>query len=172
MDLFKLSLLLFYVLSIAMLPSSFAQDSSQDYVDAHNKARAKVGVGPVQWDEKVANFARQYGNKHINDCEAVHSHGPFGENISYGFPDLSGTATVQEWVDEKQFYDLSTNTCAPYRVCGHYTQVVWRNSVRIGCAKVICTNNRGTLIICNYDPPGNIPGERPFSTDPLIRIAK
>ncbi|XP_022972505.1 pathogenesis-related protein PRB1-3-like [Cucurbita maxima] len=172
MDLFKLSLLLFYVQSFAMLPSFLAQDSPQDYVDEHNKARAEVGVGPVQWDESVANFARQYANERINDCKLKHSDGSFGENISYGFPDLSGTAAVQDWVKEKQFYDPHTNTCAPHALCGHYTQVVWRNSVRIGCAKVICTNNLGTFITCNYDPPGNIPGERPYSTDPLIRIAK
>ncbi|XP_022952868.1 pathogenesis-related protein 1-like [Cucurbita moschata] len=163
MDLFKLSLSIFYVvLSFAMFRSSLAQDSPQDFVNAHNAARAQVGVGPVQWDERVASFARQYANQRINDCRLVHSGGPYGENIAWGSPDLSGTNAVRMWVDEKQFYNPSANTCAAGRVCGHYTQVVWRNSVRIGCAKVRCTNNRGTFIICNYDPRGNIIGQRPF----------
>ncbi|XP_022952679.1 pathogenesis-related protein 1-like [Cucurbita moschata] len=171
MDVFKLSLL-FYVLSFAMLPSSLAQDSPQDFVNGHNAARAQVGVGPVRWDESVANFARQFANQRINDCQLMHSGGPFGENIAKHSSDMSGTDAVQMWVDEKPFYNPRTNTCAAGKVCGHYTQVVWRNSVRIGCAKVRCTNNRGTFITCNYDPPGNISSERPFSTDPLIKIAK
>ncbi|XP_022972506.1 pathogenesis-related protein PR-1 type-like [Cucurbita maxima] len=163
MDLFKLSLSLFYVvLSFAMFHSSLAQDSPQDFVNAHNAARAQVGVGPIRWDERVASFARQYANQRINDCRLVHSGGPYGENIAWGSPDLSGTNAVRMWVDEKQFYNPSTNTCAAGKVCGHYTQVVWRNSVRIGCAKVRCTNNRGTFITCNYDPPGNVVGQRPF----------
>ncbi|XP_011658861.1 basic form of pathogenesis-related protein 1 [Cucumis sativus] len=164
MDVLKLSLSLslFCVLTFFMLPSSLAQDSPQDFLDAHNTARAQDGVEPVQWDETVASFALQYANQRINDCSLVHSGGPYGENIAWGMPDLSGTAAVEMWVNEKEFYDYGSNTCAASRVCGHYTQVVWRNSVRIGCAKVICTNNGGTFITCNYDPPGNFVGQRPY----------
>ncbi|KAA0031384.1 hypothetical protein IC582_000160 [Cucumis melo] len=164
MDVLKLSLSLslFCVLTFIMLPSSLAQDSPRDFVNAHNAARAQVGVGPVHWDERVASFARQYANQRINDCRLVHSGGPYGENIAWGMPDLSGTAAVQMWVNEKQFYNYGSNTCAAGKVCGHYTQVVWRNSVRIGCAKVRCTNNRGTFIICNYEPRGNIIGQKPY----------
>ncbi|KAK2998900.1 hypothetical protein RJ639_023346, partial [Escallonia herrerae] len=40
------------------------------------------------------------------------------------------------------------------QMCGHYTQVVWRNSVRLGCARVQ-SNSGWWFIACNYDPPGN-----------------
>ncbi|XP_022148794.1 pathogenesis-related protein PR-1 type-like [Momordica charantia] len=162
MDLLKLSLSLFCVLTFTTIPSSLAQHAPHDFVNAHNAARAQVGVGPVHWDERVANFARQYANQRINDCQLVHSGGPYGENIagSTGHG-LSGTDAVRLWVDEKQFYNHTANSCAPGKVCGHYTQVVWRNSVRIGCAKVRCRNG-GTFITCNYDPPGNFAGQRPY----------
>ncbi|XP_022988980.1 pathogenesis-related protein PRB1-3-like [Cucurbita maxima] len=162
MDLFKLSLSLFCVASVAMLPSTLAQDTPQDFVNAHNAARALVGVGPVQWDATVASYAQQYANLRINDCQLIHSGGPYGENIAWGSSNLSGTAAVQLWVAEKQYYNYNTNSCAAGKVCGHYTQVVWRNSVRIGCAKVICANNAGTFITCNYDPRGNIIGQMPY----------
>ncbi|KDP37597.1 hypothetical protein JCGZ_06940 [Jatropha curcas] len=137
-----------------------AQDSPKDYVNAHNTARAAVGVGPVTWDNTVAAYARNYANQHMGDCRLVHSAGPYGENLAWSSSDLSGIDAVKLWVDEKAFYDYNSSSCAAGKVCGHYTQVVWRNSVRIGCAKGKC-NNGGTFITCNYDPPGNIVGQRP-----------
>uniref|UniRef100_A0A6N2LW90 SCP domain-containing protein n=1 Tax=Salix viminalis TaxID=40686 RepID=A0A6N2LW90_SALVM len=68
-----------------------------------------------------------------------------------GSGDLSGSAAVKLWVDEKPKYDYNSNTCVGGE-CRHYTQVVWRKSVRLGCAKARC-NNGGTIISCNYDPP-------------------
>ena len=144
-------------------PSSLAQDSPQDFVGVHNVARAQVGVGPIEWDKTVVSFAQQYANQRFNDCRLVHSGGPYGENIAWGSPDLSAKDAVQLWVDEKPFYNYETNTCAAGELCGHYTQVVWRKSVRIGCAKVRCTDNiGGTFIICNYEPPGNFLYQRPY----------
>ncbi|KDO37905.1 hypothetical protein CISIN_1g039461mg, partial [Citrus sinensis] len=75
--------------------------------------------------------------------------------------DLTGTAAVKLWVDERPKYNYNSNTCVGGE-CRHYTQVVWRNSVRLGCARVKCNNNRGTFVICSYDPPGNVAGKRPY----------
>ena len=156
---FSLALACFMVLAL-VLPSH-AQNSPQDFLNAHNTARAAVGVGPMTWDNTVAAYAQNYANQRIRDCKLVHSGGRYGENIAWGSADLSGTAAVRMWVDEKANYDYASNTCAPGKVCGHYTQVVWRNSVRLGCAKVRC-NNGGTFIGCNYDPPGNFNGQKPY----------
>ncbi|PON86806.1 Cysteine-rich secretory protein, allergen V5/Tpx-1-related [Trema orientale] len=143
------------MLGLAILQTSRAQNSPNDYVDAHNSARAQVGVGPLSWNDTVASYARQYANQRINDCRLVHSGGPYGENLAWSSGDLSGT-------DAKAYYNYSSNSCAAGKVCGHYTQVVWRNSVRLGCAKVRCNNNTGTFITCNYDPPGNLTRQRPY----------
>jgi hypothetical protein len=42
--------------------------------------------------------------------------------------------------------------------------IIWANSTRVGCASVACYENAGggTFITCNYDPPGNKPGEWPY----------
>ncbi|XP_062082713.1 pathogenesis-related protein 1C-like [Humulus lupulus] len=141
---------------------AIAQNSNQDYLNAHNSARAEVGVGPLSWDDSVASYAQQYANQRMDDCNLVHSGGPYGENIAWSSANLSGVDAVKMWVGEKDNYDYNSNTCAAGQVCGHYTQVVWQNSVRVGCAKVQCNNGKGTFIGCNYDPPGNVNGRRPY----------
>lgn len=140
-----------------------AQDSAWDFVTAHNKARAEVGVGPMWWDESVAAYARNYANTRRGDCALIHSQGKFGENIAMSTGDFSGTSAVAMWVSEKSIYDYNSNTCLGGNqwACLHYTQVVWRDSTRLGCAKVRCSSG-GTFIICSYDPPGNYEGRRPF----------
>ncbi|KAK3206732.1 hypothetical protein Dsin_020778 [Dipteronia sinensis] len=158
MSLCKISLVLFFI----VMGMAHAQDSPQDYLNAHNAARSQVGVGPVTWDIQIAAYARNYANQHSSDCRLVHSSGsPYGENLAGSTGDLSGTRAVQLWVNEKADYNYNSNSCAPNKVCGHYTQVVWRNSVRIGCAKVKCSTG-GTFITCNYAPPGNFIGQKPY----------
>ncbi|KAF3455764.1 hypothetical protein FNV43_RR00406 [Rhamnella rubrinervis] len=158
----KLSLaLIISILGLCLLlQASLAQNSQKDYLSAHNAARAAVGVGPLVWDDRVAAFAQEYAKRHIGDCNMVHSGGPYGENLAKSTGDLSGTAAVNLWVGEKRNFNYMSNSCVGGE-CRHYTQVVWRNSARVGCAKVRC-NNGGTLIGCNYDPRGNIIGQLPY----------
>nr|ADD97801.1 pathogenesis-related protein 1 [Musa ABB Group] len=142
--------------------STLAQNSPQDFVSPHNAARAAVGVGPVSWDSTVAAYAQNYANQRKADCQLVHSGGPYGENIFSGSGrDYTAADAVNAWVSEKQDYDYNSNKCAPNKVCGHYTQVVWRSSTAIGCGRVRC-NNGGIFITCNYKPPGNYAGQRPY----------
>jgi len=155
------SLLCFLGLLLIIGHVAHAQDSQADYVNAHNEARSEVGVQNIVWDNTVASFAQDYANQHKGDCQLIHSGGRYGENLAASTGDLSGSDAVKLWVNEKADYDYNSNTCASGKVCGHYTQVVWRNSQRLGCAKVKCDNG-GTFITCNYDPPGNYVGEKPY----------
>ncbi|MEM6522020.1 MAG: CAP domain-containing protein, partial [Cyanobacteria bacterium P01_C01_bin.70] len=40
---------------------------------------------------------------------------------------------VAAWVAEKADYDYASNSCASGKVCGHYTQIVWRETTAVGC---------------------------------------
>ncbi|WOL13385.1 pathogenesis-related protein PRB1-3-like [Canna indica] len=126
-------------------------------------ARASVGVAPIALDDTVAAYASDCANQRAADCSLVDSGGAYGENISGGSMggDWTASDAVSSWVSEQQYYDYNSNTCADGHVCGHYTQVVWANSVKLGCARVVC-NNGGVFITCNYDPPGNFVGDRPY----------
>ncbi|PWA54514.1 pathogenesis-related protein 1 [Artemisia annua] len=155
----NISLVLAIIMAISHL--SFAQNLPQDYINAHNAARQEVGVGPMVWDENVASFAQNYANQRQADCQLVHSQDrQYGENIAWG-TELTGASAVELWVREKADYDYNSNTCAPGKQCGHYTQVVWRKSVRLGCARVQC-NSGAWFVTCNYDPAGNFNGEKPY----------
>ncbi|KEH37178.1 hypothetical protein MtrunA17_Chr2g0295371 [Medicago truncatula] len=155
------------ILLATLTQISYAQNSPQDYLKIHNKARSDVGVGPISWDAKVASYAETYVNKLKANCKMVHSKGPYGENLAWSSGDMTGTAAVTMWIGEKKYYNYNSNSCAVGYQCGHYTQVVWRDSVRVGCAKVKCNDGRSTIISCNYDPPGNYIGQRPFDISPF-----
>ena len=54
------SLALACLLALAFVLPSHAQNSPQDFLNAHNTARAAVGVGPMTWDNTVAAYAQNY----------------------------------------------------------------------------------------------------------------
>ncbi|TVU40962.1 hypothetical protein EJB05_14448, partial [Eragrostis curvula] len=131
-----------------------AQNSPQDYLDQHNTARSEVGVDPVSWDDTVAAYAQSYASQRQGDCALVHS---WRANLFWG-----SAGADWSWVSEKQFYDHDSNSCLEGQTCGHHTQVVWRDTTAIGCARVVCDNDGGVFIICSYNPPGNFVGEIPY----------
>ncbi|XP_010943479.1 pathogenesis-related protein PRB1-3-like [Elaeis guineensis] len=158
----NLPLVFAIAVSLAMIHTTIAQNSPDDFVSPHNSARAAVGVGPVSWNDSVAAYAQAYANQRSGDCQLVHSDGSYGENLFGGSgADYTAADAVNLWVSEKQYYDYDSNTCADGQACGHYTQVVWRDSTNIGCARVVCDNG-GIFITCNYYPPGNFVGQRPY----------
>ncbi|PKI60980.1 hypothetical protein CRG98_018610 [Punica granatum] len=109
-----------------------------------------------------AQYARGFAAKRALDCKMLHSYGPYGENIFWGEKDVwTPTQVVESWVSEDKYYDKTNNVCAPGQMCGHYTQVAWLDTTKVGCAIVTCLNG-GSYAICNYDPPGNYVNESPF----------
>ncbi|KAK9070682.1 hypothetical protein SSX86_011084 [Deinandra increscens subsp. villosa] len=159
----KLSFSLICFLTLAIFYTTHAQNSQQDYLNAHNTARSQVGVGNMVWNATVAAYAQNYANQRAAYCNLVNSGGPYGENLATGGSTFTGTAAVNLWVGEKTYYDYPTNACASGHVCGHYTQVVWANSDQLGCARVQCTNISGWwFVICSYHPAGNIAGQSPY----------
>ncbi|XP_043710090.1 pathogenesis-related protein 1A-like [Telopea speciosissima] len=140
------------------------QNFGKEMVDQHNVVRKSLGLGPLTWNETVAGYAQRYADQRSGDCQLVHSQGPYGENLYWasGSAELeTAAAAVKAWVDEKSDYDYATNTCVNGKMCGHYTQVVWKNSQQLGCASVKCSDN-AYLSVCSYYPPGNYIGERPY----------
>lgn len=154
--------ILFFIALTSLQGPCLGQNSPQDYVTTHNAARAEVGVGPMVWDEKVAAYARSYVDQRTGDCNLVHSNtSSYGENLAEGSGDfMTGREAVELWVKEKPNYNYGSNSCVGGE-CLHYTQVVWRNSARLGCARARCDNG-WWFVSCNYDPPGNFIGERPY----------
>lgn len=138
---------------------------------AHNAARAAVMPVPttplpeLTWSTTVAAAAQAWADK----CSFKHSGNGYGENIYADTGQGDAQAVVADWVSEKANYNYSANTCS--KICGHYTQVVWRNSLRLGCAVKQCTTGspfgsfnggKWNFWVCDYDPAGNFSGQRPY----------
>jgi uncharacterized protein YkwD len=135
---------------------------------AHNQFRASVSpaaspaIPPLVWSSDVASVAQVWANR----CSFNHSGGAYGENIYATSGSAKPSDVVADWASEVADYDYATNGCKG--TCGHYTQVVWRGSQRLGCGVANCTTGSPfgsggwQLWVCNYDPPGNYVGEKPY----------
>jgi pathogenesis-related protein 1 len=138
---------------------------------AHNQARAALGLDPLTWDPDLAAIAQAWVEQCI-DNEAplgLIDHNPdrsatypeyVGENIYGTSGPAEGTEAVQLWLDEESSYDYDSNTCSA--ACGHYTQIVWSTTTKLGCAVHNCPAlGFGNTVICDYAPGGN-DGGRPY----------
>ena len=139
----------------------------------HNQVRQMVQTATplpaMQWDPALAQTAAAWVAmcRDIDAPMGLIDHNPgrstghpyyVGENV-FG---AGGGATAQQavnlWAAEKANYNYDTGACNG--VCGHYTQIVWRTSVKLGCAKGTCPGlTYGTSIVCDYGPGGNSGGK-------------
>ncbi len=143
--------------------------------DAHNRLRAMVDTATplpdLVWDTQLAADSQAW-SEHLaaTGCGLTHSMGDYGENLYW---QSGGTVTaesvVTSWYDEISCYTfgsfMSTDVCDMACTdamnasgCGHYTQVVWRNTQRVGCGVATCTSG-AEIWTCRYDPAGNWIGE-------------
>ncbi|XP_040839223.1 peptidase inhibitor 16 isoform X3 [Ochotona curzoniae] len=168
-----LSPLLLLLLLAAMDPSrALSADERRVLVELHNLYRAQVSPSAsdmlqMRWDEELAAFAKAYAQK----CVWGHNkeRGRRGENL-FAITDevMDVPLAMEEWYQEHAYYNLSAATCAQGQVCGHYTQVVWAKTERIGCGTHFCEKLEGVketniqILVCNYEPPGNVKGKRPY----------
>ena len=139
--------------------------------ELHNQARATVNpapataVPPLAWSTTVAAAAQLVANS----CMFSHSGNGYGENIyASAGSGVTPSVVVKSWTMEASNYNYAANTCMSGKTCGHYTQVVWRGSQRLGCAQKTCTTGSPfpgfptwDFWVCDYDPPGNS-GGRPY----------
>jgi len=121
---------------------------------------------PLMWDFQLEQYARWWASQRKADCKLEHSFPEndfkLGENIFWGSgSDWTPSDAVRVWADEEKYYTYATNSCVPGQMCGHYTQIVWKSTRRIGCARVVCDDG-DVFMTCNYDPVGNYVGERPY----------
>lgn len=141
---------------------------------AHNRWRQQAGVPEVQWSAALAANAQSWAdNLKQQSCRMRHSavRGT-GENLYWASPirystgavapqPVTPTQVTNAWGGEEKFFDYATNTCAAGQMCGHYTQVMWRTTTQIGCARAVCSDH-SQVWVCHYTPPGNWRGQKPF----------
>ncbi|MCU0450718.1 MAG: CAP family protein [Bernardetiaceae bacterium] len=184
----KIHLALVLVVSVCLLPGSAGRwvapprpqalaltpAQVEALVAAHNRYRAEVNVPALVWDPALARYAQTWalhlaaqGGK-LAHRQGKHRQKDYGENL-YMFwstgpaPSADGQPAVAAWGEEKQYFQARQpfgQACQGGK-CGHYTQLVWHSTRRVGCAAARYAKNNGTGVVwvCNYDPPGNWIGE-------------
>uniref|UniRef100_A0A3Q2XHR6 SCP domain-containing protein n=1 Tax=Hippocampus comes TaxID=109280 RepID=A0A3Q2XHR6_HIPCM len=120
----------------------------------------------IKWDPMLKLVAEGYAAKciwnHNPDLEDT------GENLFAGTGPLDLRVALEKWFLEHLYYDFHNNSCNDDKMCGHYTQMVWSDTHRVGCAAHLCNNMEGlawekiSFLVCNYYPAGNYEEERPY----------
>ncbi|XP_037000614.2 GLIPR1-like protein 1 [Artibeus jamaicensis] len=159
------------------VPSINDESFIEQCVAAHNEMRGQVqppaaDMKYMTWDEGLAKTAKAWANK----CKFIHNgcmsksykcHPTFefiGENIWIGsLSTFTPKSVIASWYSENKFYNYSSLQCS--KVCGHYTQVVWANSYKVGCAITLCPNlgkAEISIFVCDYGPGGNYMKTLPY----------
>ena len=135
---------------------------SQGMLAAHNKVRRRVGVPPLTWSDHLASIARDWAESVLRNGKFRHRpNNKYGENMFEIIGSRASPAqVVDDWASEAKDYDPVKNTCRAGAVCGHYTQLVWGRTKRVGCG--VARGGGREVWVCDYDPPGNVVGQRPF----------
>ncbi len=133
---------------------------AREAVAAHNLVRSKIGIPPLVWSDQIAGWAQDWANTLLSSGELAHrGDRQYGENL-YEASGFRPTAyqVVNAWAAEARNYQYGSNSCSA--ICGHYTQVIWRDTKAVGCG--VARDAKREIWVCNYAPFGNIVGERPY----------
>jgi len=160
-------------------------------VYSHNIHRYNHSVPAVAWNDKIAAFAQTTANKCVFAHDLTPGGGGYGQNIAlYGQSNLplglnnaAGAQSVTDfWYNgelshfPKDGYGKATPNMTNFGSWGHFSQVVWKSTIVVGCATVYC--KAGTAVpnlpsyftVCNYYPPGNVGGQYGANVLPPIGI--
>ncbi|MGW1175640.1 CAP family protein [Kitasatospora sp. NPDC002543] len=142
---------------------------------ALNAARAKHQAPPLTVDPELVTYARARAQK-VSQPGGFNHDGlgtAYGELLDWGayLSDHSDAAytprtckeSVDVWYGEIQHYDFGKPGFT--RKAGNFTQLVWKSTTKVGCARVgglrpASTRADGdfwfdTYIACDFTPPGN-----------------
>ena len=134
-------------------------------LDAHNRERAAFGSPAMAWDPALADGAQSHA--HTLASLGTLRHSPRnarpgqGENLwigtrgAYSLPSMVGA-----WASERRLFRPgrfpANSRTANWADVGHYTQMVWPTTSRLGCA--LASSARWDVLVCRYSPPGNVDG--------------
>lgn len=149
-------------------------DEKHDILEEHNKARSRLNLTPLVWDDTLALVAQSYAE----ECKWSHNslrwqsynnmggrERSVGENLATASSGWKTPADmVQMWIDERAYFTYPDKCTG---MCGHYTQIIWKTTTSVGCGyKFLCSNLAGiknaAYLVCDYAPAGNIVGRAPY----------
>ncbi|KAK2583874.1 hypothetical protein KPH14_001148 [Odynerus spinipes] len=163
-----------------------AEEKSQ-ILQEHNEFRQKVAKGlenrgkpgpqppaknmkTLEWDDELAKIAQRWANQ----CDFKHDRcrnvatSSVGQNLAMQSSSGDSFAPVKDlirmWEDEVALFNprnLNKLPSTGISQTGHYTQMVWAETNKVGCGTVKYNKDGWNThyIVCNYSPSGNYLGE-------------
>ena len=152
-------------------PVELAGEMPARILAAHNQVRAEAGVAPLEWDAALGDAAANYAvylavTNSFKHSEQSRRPGT-GENLWIGTRGaFSFEAMVGGWSSERKDFVPgvfpAVSRAGSLEKVGHYTQMVWPTTTRVGCA--VASNAANDYLVCRYSPAGNVVGKPLFST--------
>eukprot|EP00927_Polykrikos_kofoidii_P045567 TRINITY_DN395_c0_g2_i1.p1 TRINITY_DN395_c0_g2~~TRINITY_DN395_c0_g2_i1.p1 ORF type:complete len:291 (-),score=34.46 TRINITY_DN395_c0_g2_i1:85-957(-) len=133
------------------------RDEMDVLLKRHNTYRRAHGASDLTWSDTLASQSQQWADM----CNWQHSDNDAGENLWGGSASLNGESVTDSWYSEITAYNFN-NPGKSTGTIGHFTQVVWKDSTKIGCGFKKCprlgTFANANFVVCEYLPRGNIRG--------------
>ncbi len=138
---------------------------------SHNGYRATHSSPDMTNSDALNQSSQTWAENIASSGKFEHStnRGDVGENL-YAYyttadsigADVLATQAVQSWYNEVSAYDYNNPQFS--KKTGHFTQVVWKGSIELGCGaaqgtKVIKGKEyKAFYVVCQYSPAGNVKG--------------
>ncbi|XP_005377985.1 PREDICTED: cysteine-rich secretory protein 3-like [Chinchilla lanigera] len=149
--------------------STTRPEVQKEIVNKHNELRRTVSPSAsdmlkMEWCRVAAQKAQDWADR----CQYRHSGSEHrklnvscGENLFRSSTPFSWSSAIQLWYDESKDFTFNVGPKRPSAVIGHYTQVVWYSSFRVGCGIAYCPSfaHLKYFMVCHYCPSGNIRGK-------------
>jgi len=151
-------------LSLALTVAGVAAASFKDIcLSSHNKLRAlHKATAKLQWDSSIAAAAQKWAEELVATDAFNHdgARGDVGENLysQTGPTKASCAEAALSWYDERKHYNYENPNYGSNYTIGHFTQLVWKSSqkVGVGIASKTTGGNTRTVIVARYSPAGNV----------------
>lgn len=133
---------------------------------AHNAVRASAGAAPLEWDNALGEQAARYAVALALRGSLQHSPAStrpnMGENLWMGTRGAFGLeAMVAGWSSERRLFVPgrfpNVSRSGAWQDVGHYTQMVWPGTRKVGCA--LASTRSNDVLVCRYFPAGNVIGQ-------------
>jgi len=152
---------MYFAIVVCLALSLGSVHSGNVCLKAHNVLRnLHENTGPLQWDAKLAADSKIWAENLVSIGQMKHSYRPNeGENIYYSKSKNEGSCVdaALAWYNEIKDYRYANPGFSG--ATGHFTQVVWKDSTKVGVGIAHSAPDGAgfitTYIVAKYTPQGN-----------------